>query len=241
MILAGILALLIVLCITISAAFDKDAEPEYIASESKMVALGTPITVAVGTKAPTPATLLTVKPSEAEQLVSDYVRPEAVETLIEAVEESMAEAEEPEIVVVPLYTEQDVKVMAKMLYGECRGVPSVMQQAGCGWVVCNRYDSGDPFYRKCDSISDIITQYYGTDDQQFHGYRESNPVTEELEALARDILDRWSAEKAGVEDVGRVLPKEFLYFHARDKRNIFTDDWRGGSEWDWSLPNPYEN
>ncbi|MCI8602253.1 MAG: hypothetical protein HFE45_11815 [Oscillospiraceae bacterium] len=76
---------------------------------------------------------------------------------------------------------------------------------------------------------------------QFHGYNEANPVEEHIEKLVRDVLDRWAAEKSGQEDVGRTLPQEYLYFWGDGRHNHFTIEYHGQEEWDWSMPNPYEN
>ena len=38
--------------------------------------------------------------------------------------------------VVKPWTDEEVKVLAQMLYGECRGVKSVTEQAACVWCVC---------------------------------------------------------------------------------------------------------
>jgi len=48
------------------------------------------------------------------------------------------------------------------------------------------------------------------------------------------------AEKECVGSVGRVLPKEYLYFTGDGAHNYFTTEWQGGQTWDWSLESPYE-
>lgn len=126
----------------------------------------------------------------------------------------------------------DVEVLAKLLWGECRGVEDKAQQAAVVWCVLNRVDSDDPYYP--DTIIEVVQQPY-----QFTGYNVSYPVTEELYALAEDVLIRWYEEKAGEEDVGRVLPIEYLWFTGNGIVNIFTNNWIGGKEWDWSLSSPY--
>ena len=134
------------------------------------------------------------------------------------------------------YTERDVEALSKMLYGEARGVPSDMEKAAVVWCVINRFTSGDPYYRNCHSLYDIVVQ-----PSQFFGYSQSNPVTEHLEWLVRDVLDRWSKELDGEESVGRTLPKEYLFFHGSGGRNHFTKEYQGSEKWDWSGDNPYES
>lgn len=128
------------------------------------------------------------------------------------------------------YTEQDVIDIAKVLYHECRGVPSKTEQACVAWTILNRVDRND------STIYSVVRAPY-----QFAFY-ESAPVWDELRDLARDVLDRWSREKAGETNVGRVLPKEYTYFEGRDGHNYFRDNYSGSyNVWDYSLDSPYEN
>ena len=41
-------------------------------------------------------------------------------------------------------------------------------------------------------------------------------------------------------DAGRVLPAEYLFFEGDSRENHFRDKWKGVREWDWGLPDPYE-
>lgn len=61
----------------------------------------------------------------------------------------------------------------------------------------------------------------------------------EMVGVVEDVLERWSAERSGAGDVGRVLPREFLYFSGDGVCNCFTTAYSGGDVWDWSLYNPY--
>ena len=107
------------------------------------------------------------------------------------------------------------------------------EQAATIWCVLNRYDSGDRFW--ADTVEGITTQPC-----QFYGYDPSNPVDPDILALVEDVLARWMAEKECVGSVGRVLPKEYLYFTGDGVHNYFTTEWQGGQTWDWSLESPYE-
>ncbi|MEA4933683.1 MAG: hypothetical protein VB071_08950 [Lawsonibacter sp.] len=120
--------------------------------------------------------------------------------------------------------------LAKMLYGEARGC-SKTEQAGAVWCVLNRVD--DPKYP--DGVVAVVTQK-----NQFYGYKADNPVLPELLALAEDVLARWYAEGDCIGNVGRVLPKEYLYFTGDGRRNQFRTEYKGGETWDWSLASPYE-
>lgn len=132
-------------------------------------------------------------------------------------------------------TERDTEaeMLAKILYRECRGVPSKTRQAAVAWCVLNRVDHED----YPDTIYEVATQKH-----QF-AWVEKTPVTDELYALAQDVLMRWKLEKLGVGEVGRVLPKKYIFFAGhRDGENYFRATYRGSCYyWDWSLESPYEN
>lgn len=140
-----------------------------------------------------------------------------------------APTEVPTEVVKP-WTEEEVQILAKMLYGECRGVKSVTEQAACVWCVLNRCDA----YGK--SVTEVVTA-----PKQFQGYDPDHPVWADLAALSEDVLSRWYREKDGEESVGRVLPADYLWFTGDGKRNHFRNEYKGGEVWDWSLPSPYES
>ena len=135
----------------------------------------------------------------------------------------------------PFFTpnEADVEMLAKTIWGEARGVESITEKAAVAWCILNRVDAKG---YACGGDIEYVLTFPG----QFVGYDEDNPVTTDCKEIAADVLTRWAAEKAGIEDVGRVLPKEYTYFTGDGKRNYFTDEWKGGNTWDWSLPSPYE-
>ena len=80
-----------------------------------------------------------------------------------------------------------VEALAKMLYGEARGIASDMEKAACVWCVLNRVD--DP--RFPDTVLEVLEAPY-----QFAGYSADYPVLPELATLAADVLKRYHAEKA---------------------------------------------
>lgn len=124
--------------------------------------------------------------------------------------------------------EENVRMCAKLIWGEARGVASKAEQAAVIWCVLNRVDAG------YGTIAEVITAK-----GQFYGYRASNPITDELYKLAEDVITRYYLEKLGVADAGRTLPKEYLYFSGRNGRNWFRKGYRSNDYWDWSLADPY--
>lgn len=133
-----------------------------------------------------------------------------------------------------LYTDRDVEVVAKTVYGEALVTNSDMEMAAVVWCILNRVDSKG---YACGGTIEYVTTFPG----QFHGYSEDHPVSERIKELVIDVFERWTAEKNGEENVGRVLPKEYLYFWGDGKHNYFTTEFLGGSTWKWEVENPYEN
>jgi len=128
----------------------------------------------------------------------------------------------------PLYTDADAVMIAKVLYNEARGIPSDTEKACIVWVILNRVDAG-----YADTISGVVTAKY-----QF-AYRAKTPVWDELLSLSYDVLGRWANEKQGQTDVGRVLPKDYLWYTGNGLHNLFRNSYSGRSRWNYSLPSPY--
>lgn len=128
------------------------------------------------------------------------------------------------------WTEEEATVLAKMLWGEARGVPSDTEKAACIWCVLNRVDQG------MGSIIEVVTAPY-----QFVGYQEEHPVDPGLKALCEDVLERWHREKDGETNVGRVLPSDYLFFTGDGKHNYFRNAYKNGDTWTWGYESPYED
>lgn len=124
----------------------------------------------------------------------------------------------------------EVEALAKMLYGEARGIASDMEKAACVWCVLNRVD--DP--RFPDTVLEVLEAPY-----QFAGYSADYPVLPELATLAADVLTRYRAERDGEENVGRVLPAEYCFFTGDGRRNHFTTEWKSTDCFGWTLESPY--
>jgi hypothetical protein len=123
----------------------------------------------------------------------------------------------------------EIDMLAKLLYTEARGVKSDTEKAAVVWCVLNRVD--DP--RWPNTIAGVIRQKH-----QF-AWRIRAPVIAELRELALDVVVRWELERRGWEDIGRVLPKDYVFFSGCRGRNWFRTSYRGRRSWDWSLPSPY--
>lgn len=122
--------------------------------------------------------------------------------------------QEPEVLVVVRYaTEQEeaerdretVEALAQTVWGEGRGLCTT-EQAAIVWNVLNRVDSPD---FPDDPL--LVVQQSG----QYCGYDPSYPVEPQLVALVEDVLARWEMESSAVGSVGRVLPREYVFFCGR--------------------------
>ena len=186
---------------------------------------------------PTPEVSVT---AEVEEPEPDIFEPVVTE-VVEPEPEPEIEEPEPEPVVYPqLWTEPDAIALAKMLYGEARGVAALdiwdgrtvsgdAQKAACVWTVLNRYDAGFE-----ESIYEVVTAY-----DQYHGYKRSHPIDEDLLELVYDVLDRWNREKHGETDVGRVIPADYYWFKGDGEHNWFMNEYRSRKYWSWSLEDVY--
>lgn len=131
---------------------------------------------------------------------------------------------------VTYYTDSDAIDIAKVLYRECRGVPSVTEQACVAWTILNRVDNNNA------SIHDVVSSPH-----QF-AFSENTPVDETLLNLAYDVLERWNSEKNGETNVGRVLPESYLWFEGHSGHNYFRNRYDGDfTVWSYSLESPYES
>lgn len=128
------------------------------------------------------------------------------------------------------YTENDITMLAQLLYNECRGIESITEKACVVWTVLNRVDINSGA-----TIAKVITAK-----NQF-AYSDA-PLWDELLWIAEDVLLRWNAELNGETSVGRVLPADYKWFWGDGEHNYFRNAYDGDYDiWDYSLPSPYES
>lgn len=131
-------------------------------------------------------------------------------------DDPQAPPEPPEPEYVPDAAE--VEALAKMLWGEARGVKSKTERAACAWCALNRVDHPDfP-----GTVLEVITE-----PGAFQGYDPGNPATDGLKALAADVLTRYNAERNGGANAGRVLPPRILVLHRRRGAESLHDGFQG--------------
>lgn len=129
------------------------------------------------------------------------------------------------------HNRETVEAVAKTVWGEAQGCTTT-EQAAVVWCVLNRVDSPD---FPDDPLSVVAQQ------GQFSGYSPDYPVDPELVALVEDVMARWTLEKSAVGSVGRVLPREYVFFVGDGLHNHFRESYeQTGETWDWGLPSPYK-
>lgn len=134
------------------------------------------------------------------------------------------------------YTDKDVEMISKTVYGEALVTDSDTHMSYVVWCILNRVDSEG--YGCGESIEHVIT-FPG----QFVGYDENNPVEPHIEWLVRDVLNRWVGEKQGQVDVCRTLPRDYLWFNGDGKYNHFRNayDINEAEYWPGAVVTPYKN
>lgn len=128
------------------------------------------------------------------------------------------------------YDNDQAVALAQLMWAEARGC-SKREQSLVAWTVLNRVDTG------YDGMSDFWSIL--TAPNQF-AYSPDYPYEEYEHRIAIDILQRWAAEKDGVEESGRTLPHGYLYYYGDGVHNYFSVDGDGSELW-FGLGDPYEN
>lgn len=128
-------------------------------------------------------------------------------------------------------TEREIEMIAQTVWGEARGLDTY-EQSLVIWCILNRVDDGT----WGNTVAEVITA-----PSQFHGYSSQNPITDEHKALARDVVTRWQMEKYCQGNIGRTLPKEYLYFHSQNGHHVFKTNYKHPYKiYDWQSGfNPY--
>ena len=173
--------------------------------------------------------IFTIKGSTPEPINSELVIPKTTDVVVEIVEEvTLIEPIRP-IYVEDYATQEEIEMIAKVLYREARGVKDKDQIAAVAWCILNRVDHPN----HPNTIKEVITQ-----PKQF-AWIEDTPVEDWLLELANDVVYRWCLEKEGQEDVGRTLPKGYCFFIGDGKYNYFRQNFNSKQIWNWSYPQQY--
>ena len=142
-----------------------------------------------------------------------------------------------------LYTSSDATICAKIMYNEGRGLKSKTELACIVWTILNRVDAG--YGSTIQKVALAKHQFAYT-----AGAKTTSDYGYDLIALAKDVMDRWSKEKAGFSNVGRVLPRGYTWYYGDGKHNYFFNNYAKftacvkarryvGGGWNYSLKSPY--
>ena len=114
------------------------------------------------------------------------------------------------------YTEQDIELLAKTVWGEGRGC-SPDEQRLVVWVVIQRLEAG----RYGNTIAAVVTK-----PNQFKGYRRGNPVCPEIYALLQVELEKWvrGGRPPTLEPFAVSVP--YLYFDSGKGHNWYRRKFR---------------
>ena len=137
--------------------------------------------------------------------------------------------EETEISDYP-YDEDKAVALAQLMWAEARGC-SKREQSLVAWTVLNRVDA---HYSGMTDFWSILTA-----PDQF-AYSPNNPYEQYEYEIAVDVLQRWAAEKDGVEDSGRTLPEGYLYYYGDGVHNYFGMNGFSNELW-FGLGDPYSD
>ena len=125
------------------------------------------------------------------------------------------------------YTEDDIYIVAQILQVEDGNNPSETRRSAVIWTILDRVDAGH------GSIMEVATAPYQFD------YRPAIVPSDANLILARDVLNRWYAEKRGFVNSGRTLPVDYLYFTGNGGENFFRN--KKGEVYRWALESPYDS
>ena len=111
------------------------------------------------------------------------------------------------------YTPEDIELLAKMVWGEARGL-SEAEQALCVWTVLNRLDYGG----FGDSIRAVVTAK-----GQFNGYNPDNSVEQEIIGVVALCLYQWNNGATAPILPPYAQSNDYLYFTGNGKHNYFKE------------------
>ena len=114
----------------------------------------------------------------------------------------------------PSYTDRDISLLAKTVWGEARGCAPEEQRLVV-WTALQRVDAGYG-----GTIEAVLTA-----PSQFVGYRERNPVCPEIYALCAEELAKWAngEDPPTMEPYAPTAP--YYFFDGDGTNNWFREEW----------------
>ena len=127
-------------------------------------------------------------------------------------------------------TESDAVILARIMHYYAHAYTDKRVLAAVGWAVLNSVDS----YGGTASIASVAGNFQYNSNES-----TTNDAGQSLLPLARDVIFRWRAGKAGIVNNGRVLPSDYAWVW-RDGNTVYVR--RGslnGENWNYSQESPY--
>ena len=120
-------------------------------------------------------------------------------------------------------------ILARMIYSYAHGESSMTRQAAMGWAFLN-YAGSSSLASKTGAFSDYNANSPTVDD-----------LGRDLQLLARDILFRYQAERSGITEVGRVLPKEYTWIWVEGNGTVYFRTSQYGANYQFATSGQYRS
>lgn len=131
-----------------------------------------------------------------------------------------------------MVTEQEIDMIARVVGVEAGGLDKFHQSLVI-WCILNRVDAG--IYGG-KTVTEVLIAPL-----QFHGDNCACPLNPEIRELVVDVIHRWHLEKISGHDVGRTLPREYVYYWGDGEYNHFRIENTDQFYYQWQGKfNPYE-
>lgn len=141
--------------------------------------------------------------SQTSQLMEESQDVDRARLVVET--EAKASANE----VIAKYSSHEVTLVAKTVWGEARGC-SREEQMLVVWCICNRADA------RGQSVEQVVTASH-----QFAGYRESNPVDEDILEVVREVLEAWARSEEALVLEPYSTNSDYQFFTGDGYHNWF--------------------
>jgi hypothetical protein len=116
----------------------------------------------------------------------------------------------------PTYTEHEIVMLAQMVWGEARGCTADEQRLVV-WTAFQRVDA-DGFG---GTVEAVLTAYGA-----FAGYRDSNPVDDDIRALCAEEAAKWARGEEPPTMEPYAPTKPYHYFDGDGRHNWFREGWK---------------
>ena len=116
------------------------------------------------------------------------------------------------------YTEEDIDMLAKLVFAEAGGC-SEDEQRLVVWTVFQRVDSSDHDFKDMNTIEAVVTAPY-----QF-AYRPKSPILENIRTMCEAEISKWAnfEKPPTIEPYAPTLP--YLFFEGDGYHNWFRAEW----------------